>query len=100
MKTKKTWVVEFESSAVEAKFIKLFKSGLITKDDNKVILKWINIIESEGLKTIKETPLWHDHALDGQWQGFSFSGRIIYKVVDHKLLVSVVRVTHNHNYKR
>lgn len=105
MKVKKTWTVEFESKSVEVEFIKFFRSGQISAEDNKVIIKWVNIIEAEGLEAIMKTPFWHDHALDGEWKGyrsssFSSSGRIIYRVVDNKLLVSVVRVTPDHNYKR
>jgi mRNA-degrading endonuclease YafQ of YafQ-DinJ toxin-antitoxin module len=105
MKLRKIWIVEFESETVEREFIQLFRSGEITVDDNKVILKWIDIIEEDGSKAIKNAPFWHDHALDGDWIGhrsssFSSSGRIIYKIVDSKLLVSVVRVSPDHNYKR
>jgi mRNA-degrading endonuclease YafQ of YafQ-DinJ toxin-antitoxin module len=103
MKTK--WDVEFASKKVEQEYVKLIKDGELTLDDNRIIKKWVSIIETEGLKAIQNSSFWYDHELDGEWKGYrssSFSklGRIIYKVENNKLIVYVVRVTPDHNYRR
>lgn len=103
--SKKNWVVEFENAGVEKSYRKLFESGELSKDDNKIILKWIEIIETRGPDVLFESSFWHDHALFDNWTGhrsssFSKVGRIIYKIVDRKLIVSVVKITTDHNYKR
>ncbi len=99
------WVVEFENADVEKTYRRLIKEGLLTRDDNKIILKWIEIIETRGPDALFESSFWHDHALYDDWSGhrsssFSKVGRIIYKIVDQKLIVSVVKITTDHNYKR
>lgn len=105
MATKTKWAVQFESRKAEKAYIDLFKKGKISKEDNNVISKWVQIIENQGLEIMQQMPKWDDHGLDDNWKGFrsssfSKSGRIIYKIVDDKLMVSVVRITPDHNYKR
>lgn len=99
------WEVEFENEKVEKYYIKCFKEGLISKDDNKIILKWIEIVESFGPDQLLKSKFWNDHPLHGEWEGcrsssFSNLGRIIYKIKNKKLIVSVIKVTPDHNYER
>lgn len=99
------WQVGFESEKIAKEYQRLFRNGDISKDDNKIILKWIYFVEEFGPEKLIEKPYWNDHALDGEWLGhrsssFSHLGRIIYKIVDNKLIVKVVKITHEHDYKR
>ena len=103
--TNKKWTVEFLDEQVEKTYIELIKSGALTLDDNRLLKKWVSLIENEGPKVLERISFWNDHALDGEWSGYrssSFSklGRIIYEVVDNRLMVYVVRVTPDHDYKR
>jgi mRNA-degrading endonuclease YafQ of YafQ-DinJ toxin-antitoxin module len=102
---KTMWSVEFLNKKVEEEYIKLIKEGKLTLDDNRIIKKWVSIIENEGIEALKNSSFWYDHELDGEWRGYrssSFSklGRIIYKVKNNKLIVYVVRITPDHDYRR
>lgn len=98
------WVVELTSEA-EKRLREDFKSGFITQTDIKVIKRWIADIEDMGLEFTQHKADWRDHELDGEWRGhraisFSYSGRVIYRVVKGRIVVQVVRVTADHDYKK
>ena len=98
------WVVDMTDSA-ELELRKLLKAKVVTNFDVKVLLRWVDEMEEFGPKYIANSPEWHDHSLDRDWAGyrssaFSQSGRVIYKIVDHKVVVEVHRVTTDHNYKK
>jgi len=97
------WKVLMEKQA-EAELLLLLNSKKITKEDIKVILKWVADMEEFGPEFISKSLEWHDHQLDRKWAGFrasafSHSGRIIYRLIDEKVIVEVIRVTLDHNYK-
>ncbi|MGB4971163.1 MAG: type II toxin-antitoxin system mRNA interferase toxin, RelE/StbE family [Cyclobacteriaceae bacterium] len=101
---KKKWVVEL-TSAAEKQLREDFKSGFITQSDIKVIKRWIADIEEMGLEYSQLKSDWRDHELDGKWKGyravsFSYSGRVIYQLLKGRVVVQVVRVTADHNYKK
>lgn len=97
------WKVEYEPS-VKGKLKKQLLSGVLTKDDLRVLVKWVNEIELYGLEHV-QTYYWNDHPLDAEWTGlrsasFSLLGRIIYRVENARLIIMVVRVTATHNYRK
>src|SRR6478609_5541751 len=85
---------------------KVFESKALTTDDRIVIQKWAELVRGHGPEASTKRPgMWADHALYGAWRGhrassFSHSGRIIYKVEDQVVTVSVVRITTDHDYRR
>ena len=101
---KKKWSVEMTKEA-EKRLRTDFNSGQITDIDIKVIKRWIADIEDQGLEFTQHKADWRDHQLVGEWKGhrsisFSFSGRVIYKAENEKVIVRVVRVTASHDYKK
>lgn len=81
-----------------------FRLGKISSDDIKVIKRWVFEVESEGIEHAQKNVTWRDHELSGKWKNhraisFSFSGRVIYKIEDDKIIIRVVRVTAQHDYK-
>jgi len=101
---KKKWSVEMTKEA-EAQLRADFKAGLIKALDIKVIKRWIADVEDQGLDFAQHKADWRDHQLTGEWKGhrsisFSYSGRVIYKVENEKIIVRVVRVTASHDYKK
>lgn len=99
------WTVNMEDQA-EAELLRMLKSGIVTREDIKVIKRWLTQMEEHGPESIENSPEWHDHPLerDEKWKGcrssaFSSSGRIIYKIFEERIEVQVVRVTTDHNYK-
>lgn len=101
---KKSWSVELTDEA-EKELRTNFKTGKITSEDVKVIKRWIVDVEEQGLEFAQRKPDWRDHELDGRWSGhravsFSYSGRIIYRIENEKIIVRVVRVTADHDYKK
>ena len=90
---------------VDVKFAADFRAGLITKDDIVLLKRWTIKVEEEGPESLCKTAYWGDHPLDGEWHGFRSScfsnrGRIIYRVIDDRVEVRVVRITPDHNYKK
>jgi addiction module RelE/StbE family toxin len=85
---------------------KVFESKALTTDDRTVIQKWAELVRDYGPEALTKSPgMWADHALYGEWRGyrassFSHSGRIIYKVEEQVVTVSVVRITTEHDYRR
>ena len=101
---KKSWSVELTGEA-EKELRTNFKTGKITSEDIKVIKRWIVDVEEQGLDFAQRKSDWRDHELDGPWKGhraisFSYSGRVIYRVENEKVIVRVVRVTADHDYKK
>jgi mRNA-degrading endonuclease YafQ of YafQ-DinJ toxin-antitoxin module len=97
------WTVDYESHVSE-EMSTAFKSGKLTIDDVKIIKRWVGEVESKGLPYSQANKDWRDHELiHGQWKGyraisFSYSGRLIYRAKDKRLIVVVVRVSPDHNY--
>lgn len=99
----KRWTVEMTVDA-EVKLRQDFNSGKIESSDIKVIKRWISDIEENGLEVTQSKPDWRDHELDGVWKNhraisFSYSGRLIYRIENERVVVKVVRVTADHDYK-
>lgn len=93
------------TSAAEKQLKSDFKAGVLTSLDIQVIKRWIADIEDQGLDFTQHKSDWRDHALTGDWKGhraisFSYSGRIIYRVEDERVVVRVVRVTAGHDYRK
>ena len=98
------WKVKMEDKA-EADLTQLLKNNIVTKEDIKVLLRWVSDIEEFGPDFVANSPEWHDHLLEREWSGyrssaFSSSGRVIYRILDDLIIVEVARVTTDHNYKK
>ena len=99
------WSVEFESSAVEKEVALLIKSKKLAADDQVIIHAWIQQVSVHGPESIRGDFKWADHALHGEWVGyrssaFSNRGRIIYRIVDKKVVIKIARITEEHDYKK
>jgi len=99
------WSVEFESSVAEKEVKLLIKAKKLTADDQVIIHAWIQQISLHGPESIRGDFKWADHSLHGEWVGYrssSFSnrGRIIYRIVDKKVVIKIARITDEHNYKK
>ena len=97
------WVVKMTKIA-ESELKRMIKTGTFNNSDIHVLLKWVDEMEEFGPDHISHSSQWHDHALDRKWSGyrssaFSKSGRIIYRIINKKIIVEVHRVTANHDYK-
>lgn len=100
----KRWKVEVTFPAEQA-FRADFNTGRINLDDIRVFLKWVDEMEEFGPAYMQTSRNWNDHPLQGKWWGyrsssFSFRGRIIYRIIEKRVVVEVVRITANHNYKK
>lgn len=100
-----TWKVQVNAKA-EREIEDLIKNKILSQDDILVITQWIKFVEKHGPEKLQNNGIWNDHELDRdeKWKGcrsssFSYSGRIIYKVIDDKIIVEVLRITPDHNYK-
>lgn len=98
------WIVKIEEKA-ENELITLLEKKIISSSDVKVLLRWVSEIEEFGPEYVSTSKEWRDHELDRKWKGyrssaFSHSGRIIYKIIEDRIIVTVARVTTDHNYKR
>lgn len=99
------WLVEFESSAVEKEIRLLIKSKRLTTEDQAIIRAWIQQVSAHGPESIRGDFKWADHALHGEWAGyrssaFSNRGRIIYRIIDRKIVIKIARITDRHDYKK
>ncbi len=70
-----------------------------------VIHAWIRQVTYHGPESIHGDTKWADHALSGEWDGyrssaFSNRGRIIYQVVEKKILIQIARITPDHDYRK
>ena len=99
------WSIEFESEEVEKEVAALIRVRKISPSDQIVIHAWIRQITYHGPESIRGDSQWADHPLVGEWYGyrssaFSNSGRIIYRIVERKILIQIARITHDHNYRK
>ncbi len=97
------WKVNLTEKAKEEFRINLL-AGKINWEDLEIIKIWISQIETYGPKYVQNEGKWDDHALYGIWESFrsscfSRSGRIIYRIIEKKIIVEVVRITPDHNYR-
>ena len=97
------WEVKLTEKAEEELRINI-RSRKISGEDLKIIKAWITQIEGYGPKYVQDEGKWDDHTLYGIWEGFrsscfSRSGRIIYRIIEKKIIVEVVRITPDHNYR-
>ncbi len=66
--------------------------------------KWKDIVRISGPKGLRFIKGFHDESLRGEWKGFrssrlSIKYRIIYRIVEKKILVQVMNIT-PHDYRR
>lgn len=99
------WAVEFESGKIEKEVEALIRSRKLTTEDQAVIHAWIRQVSYHGPESVRGDFKWADHALRGEWEGyrsssFSNSGRIIYRVVEKKIVILISRITHDHDYRK
>jgi mRNA-degrading endonuclease YafQ of YafQ-DinJ toxin-antitoxin module len=97
------WEVKLTSKA-EKELEEHLKLGKVNQEDIKLLKLWVNQVETHGPKYIRNEPKWDDHALRGNLEGhrsscYSGAGRIIYKIKEKKIIVEVIRITPDHNYK-
>ena len=98
------WTVEMTKEA-RAELEDLLVRKEVNNADVKVLLRWVDEMEEFGPKYIADSPEWHDHELEKDWAGFrssafSSSGRIVYRIIENKIIVEIHRVTTDHNYKK
>ncbi len=84
--------------------LKLKKSGALAQDDLISIRIWISEISTYGPKYISSCGHWNDHKLRDDRSGqrsssFSHSGRIIYKIKNNKITITVLKITVDHDYR-
>src|SRR4051794_20855940 len=95
------WKIKVTDNASE-----IILSKELSNDDRQVIRDWAKTVQKYGPEKLLERPdKWADYALDGKWLGyrassFSFKGRIIYKIDNHIITVTVVKITPKHDYRR
>jgi mRNA-degrading endonuclease YafQ of YafQ-DinJ toxin-antitoxin module len=97
------WEVKLTEKA-EEELKNNIRSRKINREDLAIIKIWIKQIQAYGPKYIQDEGKWDDHALYGIWEGFRSScfsrpGRIIYRIIEKKIIVEVVRITPDHNYR-
>jgi len=100
-----TWKVVVNTKA-EQEIKKMIKKRTLSNDDFLVIKQWIMLVEKYGPSRLLDSKFWNDHELirETKWKNcrsssFSYSGRIIYKIINNKIIVEVLRITNNHDYK-
>jgi mRNA-degrading endonuclease YafQ of YafQ-DinJ toxin-antitoxin module len=99
------WSVEFENTAVEKEVKTLIRSKKLSIEDQAIIRAWVQQISIHGPESIRGDFKWADHALRGEWIGhrssaFSNRGRIIYRIIDKKVVIKIARITDEHDYKK
>lgn len=82
---------------------KFKKDHLISNDELIVIRAWISEMKNFGPEYIELCGYWNDHKLSGKRDderasSFSDSGRIIYRIKNNKIEVSIIRITPDHDY--
>jgi hypothetical protein len=65
------WKVEMTSEA-ECQLVSDFKRELLSALDIKVIKRWVNDVESEGLEWTQSNGTWRDHELTGKWKNHNY----------------------------
>jgi addiction module RelE/StbE family toxin len=103
MSDNRKWIVDYDKGVPE-QLRADFQNGKITAENIEIIRIWVADIEERGLKFAQNKADWRDHELRGKWEdhraiSFSHSGRLIYRVEDHRLIVKVIRITPDHNHK-
>ena len=98
------WLVKFTVKA-EKEIRELIKSHRLSENDRQVIGSWIRLVKMHGPDVVKNGKDWDDHPLEREWSGFrssaySYAGRIVYKVIGDKIIVVVVRITPDHDYRK
>ncbi len=98
------WKIEYDST-VEIQLRQNFATGKLTKEDVALLKLWSIEVEEHGPKHLQKNKIWDDHPLEKEWAGhrsscFSYKGRIIYRVDGVKIIVRVVRITLEHDYKK
>lgn len=99
------WKVLFASSA-EKDIRLLLENGALSDSDREVIGIWIKQVQEFGPDSLHTgSNFWHDHELYDEWAGhrasaYSFKGRIIYRIVEKKIVVVVVKFTATHDYSK
>lgn len=98
------WSVQFETFQVEKEARALISTGKIAREDQIIIRAWMDQVTMHGPESIKGDKRWNEHELNDEGAGyrssaFSNRGRIIYKVVDKKILIKIARITPDHNYR-
>lgn len=98
------WTVDMTAQA-KSEIKDILKKGYLNNSDIKVLLRWVDEMEEFGPGHIAKSSEWHDHQLEKEWAGFrssafSNAGRVIYKILENKIIVEVHRVTTDHNYKK
>ncbi len=83
--------------------LKQKKSGDLSNEDLILIRTWTSEMSNFGPDYIESCGHWNDHELKGDRLGersssFSSSGRIIYKIKNNKIEISVVKITADHDY--
>lgn len=95
------WKIEYEDERARM----LTESQHFSDDDNAIIAAWINQIAMHGPESVRGDFKWADHELHEGWEGyrsssFSKAGRIIYRVIEKRVLIHIARITSDHDYKR
>lgn len=99
------WSVEFEGPSVQKEVEALIKAKKLSPEDQGIIHAWIQQITYHGPESIQGDFKWADHALENEWEGyrsssFSSKGRIIYRIVEKKVLIKIAPITDEHDYKK
>jgi len=99
------WSVEFENQKVEQEVEALIRGRKLTLSDQAIIQAWIRQVMYHGPESIRGDSKWADHALGEEWKGyrssaFSNRGRIIYRIIENKILIQIARITHEHDYRK
>jgi mRNA-degrading endonuclease YafQ of YafQ-DinJ toxin-antitoxin module len=97
------WSVEFANETVEKEVASLIRARKLSRSDQIVIHAWIRQITYHGPESVRGDSKWADHALVDEWEGyrstaFSNRGRIIYRIVENKILIQIARITNEHDY--
>ena len=95
------WKVQIEDEAST-----VFSGKHLTPEDKEVIQIWAKFVKKNGPEALQTRPgMWADHALYGDRRGerassFSNQGRIVYRVDEANRMVIVIKITHDHDYKK
>lgn len=99
------WSVEFESEKVQEEVEALIRDRKLTRADQMIIHAWIRQVAYHGPESVRGDKKWADHELEAEWEGyrssaFSNRGRIIYRIVEKKVLIQIARITTEHDYRK
>lgn len=83
------------------------KNGFFKREVRDLVAFWIMELKEIGYQDYLDSPLaisLNDHALTGARQGErainlnNSGGRLIYKFYKNKVIVKVIKITHDHDY--